>query len=69
MLEGDASAAVLGIGVVWVLNPKNTISFDYAVRSFDYGVLSLTQSDKATGYFSGGDDSVTQPETSELRLN
>ena len=64
-LEGDASAAVFGVGVVWVLNQKNTISFDYAVRSFDYGTLSLTDSEKATGYFTGGDNSVAPPTTAE----
>ena len=65
-LEGDASAAVLGVGLVWVLNPKNTISLDFAVRSFDYGELSLTQSSKATGYFAGGDTQVPQPDTSDF---
>ena len=65
-LEGDASAAVLGVGVVWVLGPKNTISFDYAVRSFDYGQLSVTESDNATGYFAGGDTQVSPPVTSDL---
>ena len=64
-LEGDASAAVFGVGVVWVLNQKNTISFDFAVRSFDYGTLSLTDSEKATGYFTGGDNSVAPPTTAE----
>jgi hypothetical protein len=57
-LEGDASAVVVGFGFVWVLSPKNTISFDYAVRSFDYGELTLSDSSIATGYFTGGDAQV-----------
>jgi hypothetical protein len=66
-LKGDATAAVFGVGVVWVLNQQNTVSFDFAVRSFDYGELTLSESSSATGYFSGGDTQVPTVDSSPVQ--
>lgn len=64
--EGDALAGVFGVGLVWVLNPQNTVSFDFSVRSFDYGELTLSSSSRATGYFSGGDTQVSPVDSSPV---
>jgi len=71
---GDASAAVFGLGLVWSLNPKNSITFEYSFRSFDYGELNSSSSQTATGYFANysvdegptsNDNSVTNDEIEE----
>jgi len=56
--SGDASAAVFGIGLAWSVNPKNLITFEYSVRSFDYGELDSSSSYSTSGYWavSAGDD-------------
>jgi len=39
---GDASSVVFGIGLVWVVNPRNQIYFDYTIRGLEYDDLDYT---------------------------
>lgn len=51
--SGDATSVVFGMGLVWILNPKNQIYFDYTIRGLEYDDLSGSRQGDARpgGYF------------------
>jgi len=64
---GDADSVVLGIGFVWLLNPKNQIYFDYTLRGGEYDSLTYTPNDRAKpgGYLAIDDsEAFRQPTVS-----
>ena len=50
---GDASSVVFGMGLVWIINPKNQIYFDYTIRGLEYDDLdySITGAARPGGFF------------------
>lgn len=55
--EGDSTAGVFGVGLVWLAAPKHQIRFDITVRALDYSNVSGTYNEspiQADGYFSQG---------------
>jgi hypothetical protein len=63
---GDASSVVFGMGLVWVVNPRNQIYFDYTIRGLEYDDLdyTVTGGARAGGFFDAfvGEPPVTNTE-------
>ena len=38
--SGDATSVVFGMGLVWIVNPKNQVYFDYTIRGLEYDDLN-----------------------------
>lgn len=69
---GDADSVVIGFGLVYLVNAKNQIYFDYTLRGGEYDDLTYTPNDRAVpgGYIASTSDAsaFTNPTTSSSSI-